>query len=68
MVDLLELVLDSVAILHRWRLFELFHQLLLPHQQVLYDRTHDSPIARGDVTDAETMEARATRARVEPSI
>ena len=41
-IDLFELVLDPVALLDRLRLLEQFDQLLLPRQQVLYDRAHKS--------------------------
>jgi hypothetical protein len=42
-IDLFELVLEPVALLDRLRLFEQLDQLLLPRQQVLYDRAHKSP-------------------------
>ena len=71
-VDLLELVLDPVAILHGFRLLEFLDELLLPRQQVLYDCTHKTPIAPkrasgqkpvadtgAGVTEARTSVARA---------
>jgi hypothetical protein len=45
-------VLDLVAILDRWRLFELLHEFLLPQQQVLYDCTHGSPTPEANVASA----------------
>ncbi|MEH2684446.1 hypothetical protein DXU04_04890 [Bradyrhizobium diazoefficiens] len=38
-------MLDPVAVLDGLRRLELLYELLLPRQQVLYDRTHKSPIA-----------------------
>ncbi|SPP99080.1 conserved protein of unknown function [Bradyrhizobium vignae] len=51
-------MLDPVAVLDGLRLLEFLNELLFPRQQVLYDRAHNSPIARGDVTNAEIEGAR----------
>ncbi len=56
------------------RLVELLHELLLSRQQVLYDRTHKSPIARGEHPkqksdcghSAKIVEARASGTRAGP--